>query len=143
MISTVKFHFKIWQITSNSTDKCCENKDNCSVDLSFGHVSPFMFYSGTALLQAHFLWLNAWIESCVAASLIINWPCWYLHQRGGLTSACSWLHTSNPLTIGYKRAVLAGMPNKTGCFWKDCEAELFLIGCNVGHWTRQQNLKAY
>lgn len=66
-----------------------------------------MFYSGTALLWAHFLWLNAWIESCVAASLIINWPCWYLHHRGGLTSACSRLHTSNPLSVGYKCTVLA------------------------------------
>lgn len=90
-----------------------------------------MFYSGTALLWAHFLWLNAWIESCVAASLIINWPCWYLHHRGGLTSACSRLHTSNPLSVGYKSTVLACQKNQVLSFWKDSETELLLIGCNV------------
>lgn len=118
------------QITTN-TDDWCEIKDNHCVGWSFGHVSVFMFYSGTAPLCAHFLWLNAWIESCVAASLITNRPCWYFHHHGGLTSACSRLRTSNPLTIGYKRAALA-CQTKQVASEKTQRTELLLISCNVG-----------
>lgn len=131
MISTVKYHVKIRQITNNVTDDWWEIKDNRCVGWSFGHVSVFMFYSATVPLCAHFLWLNAWIESCVAASLITNWPCWYLHHHGGLTSACSRLRTSNPLTLGYKRAVLA-CQTKQVASEKTQRTELLLIGCNVG-----------
>lgn len=139
MISTVKYHVKIWQITNNFTADWCEIKDNHCVGWSFGHVSVFMFYSGTAPLCAHFLRLNAWIESCVAASLITNRPCWYLHHHGGLTSACSRLRTSNPLTIGYKRAALA-CRTKQVASEKTQRTELLLIGCNVG---REQDARVW
>lgn len=67
-----------------------------------GCLCPSMLHSGPVLLWAHFGCLDAWIESCVAASLIIDRACWCLRRGGGLTSACSRLHTSNPLTIDVK-----------------------------------------